>query len=93
MPDLAFRPPVLLSDAGSTRATAYCFSNKAVTLDGRTHIVWLDAVAKVRSRTYDHRADTWSPPFDLFDGYDNHTSPAMSADRDGRLRLLYGPHG
>lgn len=83
----------LLSGKGSTRATAYEFSNKSVTLYGKTHVVWLDAIAQVCGRTYDHATQSWSEAFRLFEGCDNHTSPALTADKNGRLRLAYGPHG
>lgn len=86
-------PPFLLSASGSTRATAYSLSNKVVTLDGRTHVVWLDAVAKVCGRTYDHARREWSEARPLFDGCDNHTSPALGADASGHLRLVFGAHG
>lgn len=85
--------PFLLSEKGSTRATAYGFSNKSVTVDGRTHVVWLDAVAQVRGRTYDHAVGTWSDTFDIFAGSDNHTSPALTVDWDRHIRIVGGPHG
>ncbi|MCZ7649087.1 MAG: BNR repeat-containing protein [Planctomycetota bacterium] len=84
--------PFLLSDAGSTRATAYCFGNKSVRIGEQTHVVWLDAIAKVRGRTFDHGTGHWSETFDLFEGCDNHTNPALTADAEGHLRLAYGPH-
>lgn len=88
-----YTQPFLLSAHGSTRATAYQFGNKSVTLDGKTHVVWLDAVARVRGRTFDHSTGEWGGPIDLFEGCDNHTNPALIADAEGRLRMAYGPHG
>lgn len=85
--------PFLLSASGSTRATAYAASNKVVTLGKMTHVVWLDAVAKVCGRTYDHARSEWGETRHLFDGSDNHTSPALGADENGHLRLVFGPHG
>ena len=82
-----------LSTTGSTRATAYTWSNKVLTLGDRTHIVWLDAVATVCGRTYDHASDTWSDIIRIGDGCDNHTCPCITADADGHIRLTYGPHG
>lgn len=87
-----YSTPFLLSDAGSTRASAYAFSNKSVTLAGKTHVCWLDAIAEVKARTYDHATKTWGATQHVGAGYDNHTSPALTADRDGRLRITYGPH-
>ena len=88
-----YSPPFRLSTTGSTRATAYWFANKSVTLDGKTHVVWLDAVAQVCGRTYDHNSKQWGETIRLFEGWDNHTNPALTADRKGHLHLVYGPHG
>lgn len=87
-----YSEPFVLSDAGSTRATAYAFSNKSITLNGKTHVCWLDAVAIVRARTYDHATGTWGLTHTVGEGCDNHTSPALSVGRDGHLRITYGPH-
>jgi hypothetical protein len=84
--------PFLLSDQGSTRASAYTFSNKSITLKGKTHVVWLDAIAEVKGRTYDHSSKTWSETFHIGTGCDNHTSPAITVDKDGFIRMAYGPH-
>jgi hypothetical protein len=88
-----YSEPFLLSAHGSTRATAYQFGNKSVTVGDKTHVVWLDAVAKVCGRTYDHAAGSWGETVHLFDGSDNHTNPALAVDAHGRLHLAYGPHG
>ena len=84
--------PFELSDAGSTRATAYHMTNKAIRIGQTTHVTWLDAVAHVRVRSYDHAANRWSETTTLDEGCDNHTNPALSATADGRLRIAYGPH-
>ncbi|MDP6779780.1 MAG: BNR-4 repeat-containing protein [Candidatus Latescibacteria bacterium] len=88
-----FSEPFRLSTTGSTRATAYWFANKSVTLGGKTHVVWLDAVAQVCGRTYDHASSVWGDTIRLFEGCDNHTNPALTADEAGHLHLAYGPHG
>ena len=85
--------PFLLSSAGSTRATAYEPSNKSVRIGAKTHVTWLDAVAGVRVRSFDHRTNTWSDTVTVDEGIDNHTNPCLSRAPDGRLRLAYGPHG
>ena len=54
-----FAEPFLLSHTGSTRATAYNWGNKIITRDGQTHVVWLDAIATVCGRTYDHESQRW----------------------------------
>ena len=83
--------PFELSDAGSTRATAYHMTNKAIRIGQTTHVTWLDAVAHVRVRSYDHAANRWSETTTLDEGCDNHTNPALSATADGRLRIAYQP--
>ncbi len=85
--------PFLLSDSGSTRASAYEPSNKSVRTGARTHATWLDAVSGVRVRSFDHTTNTWSDTVRVGDGHDNHASPCLSLAPDGRLRLAYGPHG
>ncbi|MCE9589023.1 MAG: BNR repeat-containing protein [Planctomycetes bacterium] len=92
---MKYSKPFLLSDQGSIRGTSYCFSNKAVTLNGKTHVVWLDRPAFVRGRAYDHAKKSWGPTLELYEGSDNHTSPALIADSfaDPHLRLVLGPHG
>jgi hypothetical protein len=85
--------PFLLSETGSTRATSYSVSNKSITVDGKTHVVWLDAVSVVCTRTYHHETGTWGQTHRLFEGCDNHACPTLTIDRDRRLRLVYGPHG
>lgn len=91
--------PFLLSTHGSVRGTSYSFSNKSVTLGkgdyARTHVVWLDRPATVCGRTFDHATREWGPTYSLFEGSDNHTSPALVADSfaDAHLRLMLGPHG
>lgn len=88
-----YTEPFTLSATGSTRATAYNWGNKVVTRDGLTHVVWLDAVSQVCGRTLDHATGEWGSTHRLFEGCDNHANPSITADRDGHLRLVYGPHG
>lgn len=87
--------PTVLSTAGSGRATAYAEQNKIVTLDGRTHVVWLDAAADgfwVRGRTLDHASGQWGPVVTIDQAQDNHGGPALTADRAGHLHIVYYPH-
>lgn len=88
-----YSTPHLLSDVASDRATAYPWSNKIVTVDGKTHVVWTDAVAFTRGRSFDHATKTWGPTHTLGQGVDNHNNPALTLDREGRLHVIYGPHG
>jgi hypothetical protein len=63
-----------LSQTGSTRATSYNWGNKILTLNGKTHVVWLDAPATICGRTYDHQSKTWGEIVRIDDGCDNHAS-------------------
>jgi hypothetical protein len=85
--------PFCISTTGSTRATSYTWSNKIITRDGKTHVVWLDAPATVYGRTYDHSSGEWSETTQIADGSDNHTCPCITMDKDGHIHLTYGPHG
>jgi hypothetical protein len=88
-----FLQPFCLSDTGSTRATAYNWGNKILTVDGKTHVVWLDAVATICGRSYDHQTQTWGEMVRIDDGCDNHACPCITADAAGHIRLTFGPHG
>ncbi len=85
-----------LSGQGCGRATSYPTSNKIVTIDGKTHVTWLDSAASgefvVRGRTLDHAAGSWSPVQTIGAAFDNHGSPSLSCDHEGYLHLVYGPH-
>ncbi len=83
----------LLSKGGSNRSTAYVMSNKSLTLGGKTHVVWTDAIATTCGRTYDHATGKWGETRDLGEGLDNHNNPTLTADAKGCLHLCYGPHG
>lgn len=85
--------PFVLSEQGSDRATAYASANKSVTLGDRTHIVWTDAVAITRGRTFDHKTQQWGETVNLGEGTDNHNSPSLTADASGHLHVAFGPHG
>ena len=88
-----YSAPFRLSSHGSTRATAYNMTNKVARLGNLTHVTWLDAVAEVKTRTYDHQRAAWGDTVRLGTGCDNHSNPALSADAQGVLHLAYGPHG
>jgi len=85
--------PFCLSKTGSTRATSYNWGNKILTLDDKTHVVWLDAPATVCGRTYDHNNKQWGETIRIDDGCDNHACPCITADTEGHIRLTFGPHG
>ena len=90
-------PPTvtLLSENGCGRATAYAEANKILTLGDRTHVTWLESVGKtfrVRIRSLDRRSGEWSPPYTVGEAFDNHGGPALAADSEGFLHIVYYPH-
>lgn len=82
----------LLSEHGSTRATRYASTNKIVTVDGKTHIAWLDSISNTMIATYDHAAGQWNQPVKIGSGTDNHGGPALTCDSQGYLHIIFGPH-
>lgn len=82
----------VLSERGSTRATRYAVTNKIVTLGGRTHIAWLNSISETMVATWDHEAQAWSDPVRVGSGKDNHGGPALLADSEGYLHVIFGPH-
>lgn len=81
-----------LSRRGSTRATAYAMSNKIVTRGDHTHVAWLDHVAHIRICSLDRKTSSWGPIQTVGTGVDNHSGPALAADADGFLHIVFGPH-
>jgi len=85
----------ILSKHGCGRATGYSDANKIVTLEGRTHVSWLDSVAegfRVRTRTLDRETGDWSPTYTVGEAFDNHGGPALTVDSEGYLHIVYYPH-
>ena len=82
----------VLSKTGSTRGTAYTMSNKILTADGKTHVVWLDQINKTYVRTYFHKTKRWGKPVHIGTGDDNHAGPALVMDSQGYLHVVFGPH-
>jgi len=82
----------LLSDRGSTRATRYSGTNKIVTIDGKTHVAWLDSVSNTMVASYDHGLGQWERPVQVGTGTDNHGGPALTCDGQGHLHVIFGPH-
>ena len=85
----------LLSNTGCSAATAHPAANKIVTVDGKTHVGWLDSDSegfKVRVRTLDRASGQWSPKYTVGDAFDNHGGPALTVDSKGFLHAVYYPH-
>lgn len=87
--------PVVLTERGSGRATAYQEQSKIITFGEKTHVVWLDAEAtgfKVRGRTLDRVTGQWSPIVSIGEAQDNHGGPTLTVDSKGYLHVVYYPH-
>jgi len=91
-PGLEVAAVKLLSEHGSTRSTRYAVTNKIVTLDGKTHVAWLDSISQTMVATYEHGADAWADAVKVGDGADNHGGPALTCDSRGFLHVIFGPH-
>lgn len=81
-----------LSTTGSTRGTAYAMSNKLLRLGDRLHVVWLDSVANIMTRTLDLTSGEWTAPLLVGVGVDNHSGPSLASDSQGYLHIVFGPH-
>lgn len=92
-------PAVLLSAAGSDRATAYTSSCKIARHGQRLYVGWLDAPerpgAPTRAMLAACDGATGEPlrTFPLGQAYDNHCGPALALSREGRLHAVIGAHG
>lgn len=87
--------PMLLSQTGCGRATAYWEQNKIVTVGDLTHVVWLDSDRcgfKVRGRTLDRISGIWSDLITIGDAQDNHGGPGLTVDSQGYIHIVYYPH-
>jgi len=85
----------LLSTTGCSAATAHPAANKIVTVDGKTHVGWIDSDDErfqVRVRTLDRATGRWSPKYTVGDAFDNHGGPALAVDSKGFLHAVYYPH-
>lgn len=83
----------ILSRKGSTRATLYNWTNKIVTLDGKTHVSWLDFLAACQIQTLDRESGEWGDMDTVGCGVDNHCGPAICIDSHGHLHYVVGSHG
>lgn len=87
--------PVILSNQGSGRATAYWEQNKIISVGNKTHVVWLDGGKegfRVRGRTLDRAAGRWQPIITIGEAQNNHGGPSLTVDSKGYLHILYYPH-
>lgn len=90
--DIAMIKPIVLTEDGCDRATAYHMSNKIVRRDDGVFITWLDSsykniVARVEPDTGEVTARKY-----VGQGFDNHCGAAMTMSSDGRLHIVCGSH-
>lgn len=90
--DVTIRCDHTLSEQGSTMATAYAMSNKIVTLGDKTYVAWLDTKSTTRVRVFDRATCKPIRTVELGRGKDNHGGPALTADADENLHIVFGPH-
>ena len=90
--------PIILSQAGSDRGTAYVTSSKIVRHGDRLYVGWLDAppalgnLASVRLAVCDAKSGEMQRIFTLGRAYDNHCGPSLAMEPDGRLHVVIGAH-
>ena len=87
--------PVLLSEKGCGRATAYSEANKIITFEKKTHVTWLDSEDEnffVRIKTFNRSNNRWSEVYEVGEGFDNHGGAALTVDSRGYLHIVYYPH-
>lgn len=66
-------------------------SNKILTHEGKTHIVWLDQINKIYVRSFNHKTKKWNAPVFVDKGDSAHSGASFSIDSEGYLHLVYGP--
>lgn len=92
------KSPLLLSRAGSDRATGYATSNKIIRHDGKIFVGWLDAPQfpggpeSIQLGVCDARSGGLLRAFSLGEGSDNHCGPALAVEGNGRLHAILGAH-
>ncbi len=90
--------PILLSSAGSDRATAYNFSNKVLRHRDHLLVSWLEAPAtkggstRIQLGLCDASTGQLKETQTLGEGIDNHCGASMLTDADDRVHLFVGAH-
>ena len=85
----------VLSERGCGRATAYSEFNKIVTVEGKTHVSWLDSENGkflVKIQTLDRGTGKWSAVYTVGQAFDNHGGPSLTCDSSGYLHIVYYQH-
>lgn len=90
--------PVLLSENGSDRATAYNFSNKILRHRGKLLVSWLDAPLTAKGSTRiqlgicDESSGQLQQTLLMGEGIDNHCGASLLTDDDQRVHMFVGAH-
>lgn len=90
---------LLLSTAGSDRATAYSLSNRIIRHQGRIFASWLDAASKIGENAriqlavIDQNSSRIERIMQLGEAVDNHCGAALAMDQQGCLHAMLGAHG
>ena len=91
--------PLLLSTAGSDRATAYSLSNRLVRLGGKIFASWLDAAlhpggkTRIQLAVVDQSSSQLDQVMLLGEASDNHCGAALALDQHHCLHAILGAHG
>ena len=91
-PFVSIGDQVVVSETGSTRATAYGMSHKILTTPEQIVVGWLDQPANIMVRAFDRQGGEWAAPVQVGTGMSNHAGPALTMDGAGRVHMVFGPH-
>ena len=83
---------LLVSDAVSSRASAYIDSNKIIETEKCVYFVYLDTDFNVILQKFDKNTQLLSEPFLIGNTYDNHGDPTIQIDDNGYIYVMYGGH-
>ncbi len=83
---------LLVSDAVSSRASAYIDSNKIIETEESVYFVYLDSDFNVAIQKFDKKTQLLSEPFLIGNTYDNHGNPTIQIDDNGYIYVMYGGH-
>src|SRR5690606_25413527 len=85
----------LISQTGSSRATAYIDSNKIIETENRIFITYLiqeEEKQLIVLKAFDKNKNEWTQEVVLDTVQDNHGGGSLVIDSRGYLHIAYGPH-
>lgn len=83
---------LLVSDAVSSRASAYIDSDKIIETGESVYFVYLDTDFNVVIQKFDKNTQLLSESFLIGNTYDNHGDPTIQIDDNGYIYVVYGGH-